>query len=150
MIPMSAPVLLDTNILIHLARGGVAAERLEGMYGLGSRRLTPFISVVTVGELLAFARHARWGAAKLAALERLTADLVVVDIGRQPVLHAYARFDTELKRAGTRMGQQNDLWIAATAAATGATVLTTDRDFDLLHPHHIRREWVDPAGLRSR
>jgi tRNA(fMet)-specific endonuclease VapC len=46
------------------------------------------------------------------------------------------------------MGQQNDLWIAATAAATGALLLTTDRDFDDLHPGSLRREWVDPESLR--
>jgi tRNA(fMet)-specific endonuclease VapC len=88
------------------------------------------------------------GRGKLAALEQLVAHLVVVDISRDPVLRAYAEIDAELTRAGTRMGQQNDLWIAATAAATGAVVLTTDRDFDVLHPAHIQREWVDPQNLR--
>lgn len=148
MIAASTLLLLDTNILIHLARGGVAAQRLESQYALSSRRVTPIISVVTVGELMAFARHADWGAAKLAALEDLIRNLVVVDINRQPVLRAYAEFDSDLTRAGTRMGQQNDLWIAATAAATGAVVLTTDRDFDVLHPSRIQREWVDPQDLR--
>lgn len=76
------------------------------------------------------------------------ANLVVVDINRDPVLRAYAAFDADLTRAGTRMGQQNDLWIAATAAATGAVVLTTDSDFDVLHPTRIHREWVDPQSLR--
>jgi tRNA(fMet)-specific endonuclease VapC len=147
-IAATTPLLLDTNILIHLARGGVAAQRLEAGYGLRSRRLTPFISVVTVGELMAFARHAGWGVAKQSVLEQLVGNLVVVDINPDPVLRAYAQFDADLTRAGTRMGQQNDLWIAATAAATGAVVLTTDRDFDVLHPAHIQREWVDPRSLR--
>lgn len=39
---------------------------------------------------------------------------------------------------------QNDMWIAATAKATGATLLTTDRDFDHLQGEHIRRVWLDP------
>lgn len=148
MIAASTPVLLDTNIVILLARGGVAAQRLESAYGLGSRRLTPFVSVVTIGELLSFAARNGWGGTRLSALEQLISHLVVVDISREPVLRAYARFDAELIRAGAKMGQQNDLWIAATAAATGATVLTTDRDFDVLHPAHIQREWVDPRTLR--
>jgi tRNA(fMet)-specific endonuclease VapC len=147
-IAASTPLLLDTNILIHLARGGVAAQRLEAEYALGSRRLTPIISVVTVGELLSFARRNGWGGAKRAALEQLVAHLVVVDISRDPVLRAYAEFDAALTEAGTRMGQQNDLWIAATAAATGAVVLTTDQDFDALHPDRIQREWIDPETLR--
>jgi tRNA(fMet)-specific endonuclease VapC len=147
-IPASMPVLLDTNILVHLARGGAAAQRLESAYALGSRRTAPFVSAVTVGELLSFARRNAWGEGKREALERLIAQLVVVDIGRRAILHAYAEIDAALTRAGTRMGQQNDLWIAATAAATGAVVLTTDRDFDVLHPDHVRREWIDPQSLR--
>jgi len=39
---------------------------------------------------------------------------------------------------------KNDLWIAATAAVTGATLLTTDRDFDKLAPRFLAREWIDP------
>jgi hypothetical protein len=31
----------------------------------------------------------------------------------------------------------------AVAVATGALLLTTDRDFDPLHPTHIRRELVE-------
>lgn len=149
MIAASTPLLLDTNVLVHLARGGIAAQRLEARYGIQSRRLTPLICVVTVGELLSFARRNGWGGDKLAALEQLAAHLVVVDIDREPVLRAYAAFDAELTRAGTRMGQQNDLWIAAAAAATGAVLLTTDRDFDALHPAHVQREWVDPRTLRE-
>ncbi|HST61520.1 MAG TPA: type II toxin-antitoxin system VapC family toxin [Longimicrobium sp.] len=148
MISASTPLLLDTNILIHLARGGTAAQRLESAYALTERRLTPFISVVTVGELLSFATRNGWGDARLAALEQLVSHLVVVDISREPVLRAYAAFDAQLTGAGMRMGQQNDLWIAATAAATGAIVLTTDKDFDVLHPGSIQREWVDPDTLR--
>lgn len=39
---------------------------------------------------------------------------------------------------------KNDLWIAATAAAMGATLLTTDRDFDRLAPRFLSRIWIDP------
>jgi tRNA(fMet)-specific endonuclease VapC len=33
----------------------------------------------------------------------------------------------------------------ATARATGFTLLTTDRDFDRLHPTWLNRIWIDPA-----
>jgi len=71
-----------------------------------------------------------------------------VDVNREPVLQAYARLDARLHAVGRRMGQQNDLWIAATAVATNATLLTTDLDFDVLHPSDSQREWVDPESLR--
>ncbi len=44
------------------------------------------------------------------------------------------------------MLSKNDLWIAATAKAMGLTLLTTDRDFDPLHPTLITRTWIDPAS----
>jgi tRNA(fMet)-specific endonuclease VapC len=142
------PVVLDTSIVIHLARGGVAAERLESRFGFLSRSLTPWVSAVTVGELLAFAERNEWGARKREALEQLISNMVVIDIRKPGVLRMYAALDTRMKRSGTPMGQQNDVWIAATAAATGAVLVTADRDFDVLHPDHLQREWVDPQSLR--
>jgi tRNA(fMet)-specific endonuclease VapC len=146
-IPAATPILLDTNILIYLARGGAASERLESRFGLRSRPLVPWISVVTVGEMLAFAERNSGGRRRVDALKQLMSNLVVIDIRTDAVLHAYAAVDTHMKRSGTRMDQQNDVWIAATAAATGAVLLTTDRDFDPLHPAHLQREWIDPQSL---
>jgi predicted nucleic acid-binding protein len=36
------------------------------------------------------------------------------------------------------------VWIAATAAATKGTLLTTDHDFDHLAPKYLSRDWIDP------
>jgi tRNA(fMet)-specific endonuclease VapC len=38
---------------------------------------------------------------------------------------------------------KNDLWIAATTAALGATLITTDQDFDHLLPAFFAIDWVD-------
>lgn len=38
----------------------------------------------------------------------------------------------------------NDVWIAATAKAANASLLTTDRDFLHLHPHYVFVHYVDP------
>jgi tRNA(fMet)-specific endonuclease VapC len=141
-------VLLDTNVLIHVARGGTAAERIEARFALRSRRGTPLLSVVSVGESLAMAKRNGWGGPKLQRLADAMENLVIVDLNREPILQSYAAIDAHLAGAGTPIGQQNDLWIAATAAATGAVLLTTDRDFDKLHPSHLEREWIDPATLR--
>ncbi|HEX2209009.1 MAG TPA: PIN domain-containing protein, partial [Longimicrobium sp.] len=100
-----------------------------------------------VGEMLAFAERNVWGPRKLDALKQLISNLLVVDIRTEAVLQAYAAVDTHMKRSGTRMNEQNDVWIAATANATGAILLTTDRDFDPLHPSHLQRVWVDPQSL---
>lgn len=148
MIPEHAPILLDTGIVVVLARGQEAARRLDGRYALSARREVPLLSIVSVGELLFFARSNQWGAEKERRLRELLENLVIVDIRNQPVLDAYAELGALTRAMGREMGQQNDLWIAATARATGATLLTLDRDFDVLHPAHIQREWVDQASLR--
>jgi len=41
---------------------------------------------------------------------------------------------------------KNDIWIAACAKASGATLLTTDRDFDRLNPHLLSVEYVAPEA----
>jgi predicted nucleic acid-binding protein len=43
------------------------------------------------------------------------------------------------------MGQQNDMWIAATAKVTGAVLLTGDAGFQWLNPQFIREEYI-PRG----
>lgn len=147
MIRASTQLLLDTGIVIYLCRGGTSADRLDERYELLSRPHMPWISVVSAGELYAFAERNGWGRSRRETLESLLSNLVVVDINYDPIVQAYARFDAHLTKIGRRMGQQNDLWIAATAAATGAVILTTDLDFDKLAPGYVHREWVDPKSL---
>jgi tRNA(fMet)-specific endonuclease VapC len=64
-----------------------------------------------------------------------------VNIDREPVIRSYATIDAHTRKQGRVMGK-NDLWIAASARATGARVLTTDGDFDLIHGIFIQRERV--------
>jgi tRNA(fMet)-specific endonuclease VapC len=49
------------------------------------------------------------------------------------------------RQLGRPMGE-NDVWIAAAARATNTRLLTTDRDFDHLHPTMLQRDWIDPAS----
>ena len=50
----------------------------------------------------------------------------------EAVAEVYARIKFEAERRGTRLGE-NDLWIAATALARGATLVTSDTDFQRVH-----------------
>jgi tRNA(fMet)-specific endonuclease VapC len=59
---------------------------------------------------------------------------------------AYARIERHCRRVGRPIGE-NDTWIAATAHATRARLLTTDTDFDPLDPSFLVRDWIDPAQL---
>jgi hypothetical protein len=74
------PLLLDMGVVVLLCRGGDMGQRLDARYGISSRREVPLLSVISVGELLAFARNASWGGRKEARLHEVLANLVIVDI----------------------------------------------------------------------
>ena len=88
--------------------------------------------------------HNQWGAFKMRMLEDKMLDfLTVVPILYKDLLTAYVEIDAYSRSQGRVMGK-NDVWIAATARVEQATILMTDRDFDHLHPHLVKREYVDP------
>jgi len=131
-------LFLDTNIVIHLIRDNEVAKRVDAEFQIRHRADRPLISVVTIGECLSIVRQFGWGPAKSQAMESLFREFVVVGIDSRPVLERYGEFHAWTKSIGRTLGH-NDLWIAATAAATGAHLITTDTDFDPLYPDHIRR-----------
>lgn len=138
--------LLDTNIIVHYIRGDEVAERVERKFQLRHRTERPLVSVVSVGEVRALIKKLGWGDAKRRKLLEFLRELVMVDLGSGSILDAYAELDHWTESRGQRMGQQNDLWIAATAKALDAHLVTTDKDFDTLHPAHLQRTWIDPRG----
>ena len=137
--------LLDTNILVHLIRGKGASVGIVAHFGFQTDYSQCLISVVTVGEMYALARKWSWGPKKLVELDRLLARLVWVNINQPDILIAYGELDHASEMNGKRMGK-NDLWIAATAQVSGATLLTTDRDFEHLHPAQLTRIRIDPQS----
>ena len=145
MIPPEALIVLDTSVLVHLARDNALGRKVNADHDLTGRPLRPLISIVTVGEMFAVARKRSWGQAKVDRLKAIIGNLTVVDIRPQSVIDHYAEIDAYSEQVGRKMGD-NDAWIAATAAAAPAWLLTTDKDFDHLHPQIIKREWIDPAG----
>lgn len=139
-------LVLDTNILVFWLRGQAAGHKLSQEYGLGTRRPRPIVPVVVKGEIKSLALKFQWGPIKSASLNTLLAELPLADISHDVVVDAYAYIDDESHKLGRQMGK-NDLWIAALARVQEAVVLTTDRDFDHLHPSLVEIEWIDPASL---
>jgi tRNA(fMet)-specific endonuclease VapC len=135
-------LLLDTNILLHLVRENRVGKSIESKFRLQTRSERPLVSIISLGEILAFVKRRSWGTSKISALEALLQSLIVLEISDE-VLELYAQIDVVLQRAG-RPVQQNDMWIAATAIASGAHLLTTDKDFDPLYPAYLDRTWIDP------
>jgi predicted nucleic acid-binding protein len=148
-LPPQDVLLLDTNVLIIYARAGEPSRRLELQLGLQSGKAQGFVSVVTIGEALAFASKCHWGQARREALMALARSrLVAIDINQPEILAAYAEISHYSETCGKRMGQ-NDIWIGATAHVLDCELVTTDRDFDHLHGVKLRRRWVDPVSLKG-
>jgi tRNA(fMet)-specific endonuclease VapC len=141
---MASPTtyLLDTNILVHLARGKAVGATIDRHFTLRAGLARCVISVVTVGEMLALVRKWAWGANKVADLQTLLGQIVWVDINHPDILETYGEIEQVNSATGHKMGK-NDVWIAATVKVTGATLLTTDGDFDHLDPGHISRTRID-------
>ncbi|HWZ45395.1 MAG TPA: PIN domain-containing protein [Candidatus Saccharimonadales bacterium] len=74
--------------------------------------------------------------------------LVTVDLNANEILKAYVEIDALNQKVhkGARQLSNNDMWIAATAKASNASLLTTDQDFLHLHPHYLLVGYVDPAS----
>ncbi len=136
--------LLDTNILLAYVRRGDLFQRIEAAYALTSAVSVPGISIVTEGEIRALADEFSWGKAKREVMETLLAGLTVHPLPFANVIENYVEVAEYSRKAGRVLGK-NDLWIAATAKTTGATLLTTDKDFDHLAPALLARDWINPA-----
>ena len=78
----------------------------------------------------------------------MLADLVTLDLNDPDIIAGYVSVDQKnlLHPKGARNISANDRWIAATARASGACLLTTDKDFLHLHPDISVVQCVDPAS----
>ena len=134
-------LLLDTSVIVDLARNNRSGQAIVNTYSLKSRTDRPLISVVTTGEILGIAKSKEWTVEKTVKATELLAEFVKLDLTPE-VVDAYADLVRLCRRQNHTMGQQNDMWIAATAKAAGAVLLTGDSDFRWLDPHFIRVEYV--------
>lgn len=146
--------LLDTNMLVGPIRNAPWARRAMSENGLNGPQTLPTTSVVCHGEIMAISERNRWEAKKRAILTELLYEIPAVGIKQQPILRAYARIDAwscgksivdqpaPPPRPARKM-DQNDMWIAATAQAIGAILLSADRDFEHLNGIRINHVYVD-------
>ena len=133
--------LLDTCLVLQYTRASSPViDRVEADYGRGASPFRPSVSVVTVGESRAFAYG--FGESRRALLRTLVAGLTIIDVSREEVLDAYGWLHDAVKHSPYTIGQ-NDLWIAACARASGATLMTSEEDFLRLPPGCIKLVQVD-------
>ena len=135
--------LLDTNILLHYIRDDALSRQIEANHLVlaGGNAL---ISIVTEAEIRTLASEFGWGNDKLRRLENFLALFSVVPFPFANIVTCYVQLSEFSRRSGRAMSK-NDLWMAATTIATGAVLLTTDRDFEHLSPLFLTLIWIDPA-----
>jgi tRNA(fMet)-specific endonuclease VapC len=146
------PILLDTNILMQLARR--SDEKVLSL--VNPKQQEAYISIVTVGEIRSIAVRNTWGKSKLGFLENFLLQHVVIDINYAQLLDNYVELDvySQLKhpsleapfKTPRNMGK-NDLWIAATAMTFGMELVTTDDDFDHLNPVFVTVRKLSPVSF---
>ncbi len=142
--------LLDTNVVVAMVRYPKFTAHFEENYSKDADR---FISVVVEGEIKSLAIQWNWGEAKLQRMNIVLSTFIILPIKIDSIIHAYAQIDAFSQGklldkplptglSARNMGK-NDLWIAATAHATSATLLTTDTDFDHLHNAFLDLDRID-------
>ena len=140
--------LLDTSALVNIVRGNDLGKFIQQTYDLLNPATRPLISVVSHGELWAMAARRNWQRNKRQALQQTIDAVVTIDLNAGEIITAYVEVDklSQTVAKGARTLSKNDLWIAATAKASNAALLTTDQDFLFLHPHYLFVEYVDPRS----
>jgi predicted nucleic acid-binding protein len=147
--------LFDTNVLVAIIRAEKVSKRVDEAFELPINR--GVISVVSQGELESLAIQWKWGTKRRNRMENLLTDFIILPIKVRSSINAYARIDAYSQGrlsakplptglSARNMGK-NDLWIAATAHATNAVLVTTDHDFDHLDGQFISLNQIDLSSF---
>jgi len=138
-------LVLDTSVVVDVARNNRSGQAILENYSLKNRADRPLISVITTGEILGIAKSQSWTPDRTKALHELLAEFVKLELTSE-VVEAYSDLVAYCRQQKHTMGQQNDMWIAATAKVTGAILLTGDAGFNWLNPEFIRVEYIPRAS----
>ena len=142
--------LLDTGLLLGFTRKAPWAMAARETLDLGDPETMVFTSVICQGEILALAEKNGWGSSRRGGLEQLLDQVPRLDIARKTIIGAYALIDAWTHGTSPMSPnsapppkpavpmKQNDIWIAATAHASGATLVSTDKDF-----FHLNQVWLN-------
>jgi len=136
-------LLLDTSAYAAFFRDhpGVKAEVQEAS--------ELFLSPIVLGELRSgFLKGGRRDENEKELQEFLASPRCAVPVIDEDTAHRYAAIHNYLRRKGTPVSP-NDLWIAASAAQHGLTVVTLDGDFDMI-PQVLVRKFEPPKSPPPR
>lgn len=130
--------LLDTNIVIYLAKGRPGSVR-ERLARHASQDIA--ISVITLGELRFGAEKSQSREQALAVIDTLGQRMQVLEMPDSAAAH-YGQIRAELQRKGQVIGN-NDVWLAAHARAEGLILVTNNEREFVRVPELVVENWVD-------
>ena len=150
--------VLDTNIVLGLLKRAPYARYVLDAYQPFSAPNISIQSIVTLAELEAMGFRRQWGTPRLEKLNQLLRKIPLQDINHPAIIRQYVEIDAYRHnghpdqklpqgQSAFSMGD-NDIWIAATAAALKASLLTTDKDFLPLHGVFLDVVWIDQQGMQ--
>ncbi len=153
---MSNRYLLDTNIILLLIKRASFGEYFEETYRSQPKVFLGY-SYASLGELDSLAKQNQWGARRMNELAQILSSMQIVPMAGQALIEQYGNIDaysqgkltTQPLPSGVsarNMGK-NDLWIAASAIVPGATLMTTDRDFDHLSPDFLAIDQIQVSAF---
>ena len=120
-----AKLILDTNIVSYLMRGGPQGEA----YAPHLQGPLLAIAFVTVGEMYFGAEVKNWGVNKRRQLETTLRNFIVIPYDHE-IARCYGQLVAERKRNGRPIGF-NDAWIAACAVRHAIPLVTHNaKDFE--------------------
>jgi len=140
-------LILDTCAIIHIIRGKSTGNKIQDWVNSLESQPHQIISTVTKAELLTFALIAGWQTNKQSFLREFFNEINYIDIDNTDnvlienyrFIDAYSKNKVHDTNGNLKSGShikmgKNDIWIAATAKTLNGTLLTSDSDFDHLHP----------------
>ncbi len=146
-------LLLDTNILIHLAKD--PSRRLLTQT-INPDKQKIFVSIASIAELKSIALQNNWGAKKWQVINAVLDEAIIIEVNEN-LADTYAEIDAFSQCRSPSFAKhrfltprnmgKNDLWIAATAALLGLKLITTDADFSHLHQIFIEVLHIKPDLL---
>ena len=118
-------IILDTNIVSYLMKGGPLAEAYEP--SVQNHLLA--ITFITVGELYFGAEKRNWGLKKRKELDTTLRNFVVIPYDHE-IARCYGRLVAVRQRNGKPIAP-NDAWIAACTVRHGVPLVTHNaKDFE--------------------
>jgi predicted nucleic acid-binding protein len=137
--------VFDTNVLIHLIRNSSTWQYIDTQYMPFEQGNQTFISFASVAEVLSIAKQLGWGQTKMNQLAQLFSELEIITVSGNSndlLIQGYVEIDSYSQgknpqiplppyTSARNMGK-NDIWVASTAYALQAQLITTDQDFSHL------------------